>query len=111
MLLGTLLLVLIGALFILLFSPERIPITSRRETEVIFRSWNDTIANLVPKNVFQILTGGADFLLPVYLLSFVLGFQFPFDRTVTQQRSTCLIPRRRSSTTSTVSSSKFSDSE
>jgi Na+/H+-dicarboxylate symporter len=84
MLLGTLLLVLVGALFILLFSPERIPITSRRETEVIFRSWNDTIANLVPKNLFQILTGGADFLLPVYLLSFILGFQFPFDRAVTE---------------------------
>ncbi len=81
---GTLLLVLVGALFILLFSPERIPITSRRETEVIFRSWNDTIANLVPKNLFQILTGGADFLLPVYLLSFILGLQFPFDREVTE---------------------------
>jgi Na+/H+-dicarboxylate symporter len=84
MALGTLLLVLIGALFILLFSPERIPITSRRETEVIFRSWNDTIANLVPKNLFQILTGGSDFLLPLYLLSFVLGLTFPFDRAVTQ---------------------------
>jgi Na+/H+-dicarboxylate symporter len=84
MALGTLLLVLVGALFILLFSPERIPITSRRETELIFKSWNDTIANLIPKNLFQILTGGADFLLPVYLLSFILGLHFPFDRGVTE---------------------------
>ena len=83
MVLGTLILVLVGALFILLFSPERIPITSRRETELIFRSWNDTLANLVPKNLFQILTGGADFLLPVYVLSFILGLHFPFDRGVT----------------------------
>jgi len=80
MVLGTFLLVLVGALFILLFSPERIPITSRRETELIFRSWNDTLANLIPKNLFQILTGGADFLLPVYLLSFILGLHFPFDK-------------------------------
>ena len=84
MALGTLLLVLVGALFILLFSPERIPITSRRETELIFKSWNDTIASLIPKNLFQILTGGADFLLPVYLLSFILGLHFPFDRGVTE---------------------------
>jgi hypothetical protein len=82
--LASLLLVLIGALFILLFSPERIPITSRRETELIFRSWNDTLANLVPKNLFQVLTGGADFLLPVYALSFLLGLHFHFDRTVTE---------------------------
>jgi aerobic C4-dicarboxylate transport protein len=80
MALATIILVLVGALFILVFSPERIPITSRRETELIFRSWNDTLANLVPKNLFQILTGGADFLLPLYLLSFVLGLHFPFDR-------------------------------
>jgi Na+/H+-dicarboxylate symporter len=84
MALGTLLLVLVGALFILLFSPERIPMTSRRETELIFKSWNDTIASLIPKNLFQILTGGADFLLPVYLLSFILGLHFPFDRGVTE---------------------------
>lgn len=84
MALGTLILVLVGALFILLLSPERIPITSRRETELIFRSWNDTLGNLVPKNLFQILTGGADFLLPVYLLSFILGLHFPFDRSVTE---------------------------
>ncbi len=84
MVLGTLLLVLVGALFILLFSPERIPITSRRETELIFKSWNDTIASLVPKNLFQILTGGADFLLPIYVLSFILGLHFPFDRGVTE---------------------------
>lgn len=84
MALGTVLLVLVGALFILLFSPERIPITSRRETELIFRSWNDTLANLVPKNLFQILTGGADFLLPVYVLAFVLGLHFSFDRAVTE---------------------------
>jgi Na+/H+-dicarboxylate symporter len=84
MVLGTLILVLVGALFILLFSPERIPITSRRETELIFRSWNDTLGNLVPKNLFQILTGGADFLLPVYALSFILGLHFPFDRAATE---------------------------
>ncbi len=84
MVLGTFLLVLVGALFILLFSPERIPITSRRETELIFRSWNDTLGNLVPKNLFQILTGGADFLLPVYALSFILGLHFPFDRTASE---------------------------
>lgn len=84
MVLGTFILVLVGALFILLFSPERIPITSRRETELIFRSWNDTLANLVPKNLFQILTGGADFLLPLYVLSFILGLHFPFDRGVTE---------------------------
>jgi Na+/H+-dicarboxylate symporter len=84
MVLATFLLVLIGALFILLFSPERIPITSRRETELIFRSWNDTLGNLVPKNLFQILTGGADFLLPVYLLSFILGLHFPFDRAAAE---------------------------
>jgi Na+/H+-dicarboxylate symporter len=84
MVLASLILVLVGALFILLFSPERIPITSRRETELIFKSWNDTLASLVPKNLFQILTGGADFLLPVYVLSFVLGLHFPFDRGVTE---------------------------
>ena len=84
MVVSSLLLVLIGALFILLFSPERIPITSRRETELIFQSWNDTLANLVPKNLFQILTGGADFLLPVYALSFLLGLHFHFDRAVTE---------------------------
>lgn len=84
MVLGTFLLVLIGALFILLFSPERVPITSRRETELIFQSWNDTLANLVPKNLFQILTGGADFLLPVYTLSFILGLHFPFDKARTE---------------------------
>lgn len=88
MALGTLLLVLVGALFILLFSPERIPITSRRETELIFKSWNDTIASLVPKNLFQILTGGSDFLLPVYVLSFILGLHLPFDRSVTEPTTT-----------------------
>jgi len=81
---ATLVLVIVGALFILLFSPERIPIATRRETELIFQSWNETLANLVPKNLFQILTGGADFLLPVYVLSFILGLHFPFDRKVTE---------------------------
>ncbi len=77
-------LVLLGALLILLFNPEAIPLASRHESALIFKSWNETLIKLVPKNAFEILTGGSDFLLPIYALSFFLGLHFHFDRTITQ---------------------------
>ena len=77
-------LVLVGALLILLFNPEGLPIATRHESVLIFKSWNETLAKLVPRNAFAILTAGSDFLLPLYAFSFFLGLHFRFDRTITQ---------------------------
>lgn len=84
MALFTLILVIIGTLLILIFNPQRIPITTKKESELIFQSWHETFQHLIPQNSFQILTGGADFLLPVYLFSFLLGLHFNFDKDATQ---------------------------
>lgn len=80
MLLLTLLLVFLGSFLILLISPQPIPITSRKESQLIFKNMGDTLANIIPKNAFQILTGGEDFLLPLYVLAFILGLNFSFDK-------------------------------
>ncbi|OHD14879.1 MAG: hypothetical protein A2Z96_07200 [Spirochaetes bacterium GWB1_48_6] len=84
MLLLTFLLVLLGSLIILLVSPQPIPITSRKESQLIFKNIGDTFANILPKNAFQILTGGEDFLLPLYVLSFILGLNLNFDKDMSR---------------------------
>lgn len=80
----TVILVAIGTLLILVFNPQWIPVTMKKESVAIFQGWNDTLKYLVPQNAFQILTGGADFLLPLYAFAFLLGLNFDFDKNSTQ---------------------------
>lgn len=85
--LGSLLAVAFGTLLIFVANPQRVPIASRRETALTFQSWFATLDRLVPRNAFQILPGGEDFLLPIYVLAFLLGWNFTFDREVTKPAS------------------------
>lgn len=80
---ATIILVVLGALFIILFSPKGLGMFSTRSVVTIDHLWNETLSKVFNTNAFQILTQGGNFLLPVYVLSFILGLHLDFDRDST----------------------------
>jgi len=81
---STILLVIIGVIFTLILSPTRIPLIV--ETQSVFNMADQTnsLMMIFPQNMFKVLTGSSNILLPLYFLSFILGMIFFKDREVSE---------------------------
>lgn len=78
------LLVLIGTLSVLVFPPERIPITVEAEKAFAPVSIMDGLRAIFPRNLFSVFWGSGDFLVPLIVLAFLLGVNMDFDRQLTR---------------------------
>jgi Na+/H+-dicarboxylate symporter len=78
------LLVLIGTLSVLVFPPERIPITVEAEKAFTAVSVMDGLRAIFPRNLFSVFWGSGDFLFPLIVLAFLLGVNMDFDRQLTR---------------------------
>ncbi len=77
-------LVLIGTLTVILFSPDRIPIIVEKKMVESFPGYRDILRDLFPQNIFTIFTGSRNYLLPVTFLALVMGLNFSFDKVMTR---------------------------
>jgi len=78
-------LVVIGTLSVLVFPPERIPITTIvAEKTLLPVGILDGLKVVFPRNMFNVFFGSGDFLLPLMVLSFLLGVNLDFDRQLTR---------------------------
>jgi len=77
------LLVVIGILSVMIFSPERIPIIIEAEPALTLPSLQEMVFAVFPKNLFQVLVGSGEILLPLMVLAFLLGTNLTFDLRTT----------------------------
>jgi len=80
---ATVLLVIVGILTVIIFSPQRIPIPVAQETAVRLPGVQETLLTVFPANLFQALSGPAQMLLPLAVLAFLLGLNLNFDLRIT----------------------------
>ncbi len=78
------LLIIIGTLSVLVFPPERIPITIEAERAFNPVSVIEGLKVIFPRNLFGVFFGSGDFLLPIVVLAFLLGLNMDFDRQLTR---------------------------
>ncbi len=80
----SLLLTLIGIVSVVLLSPDRIPIIIEQEAPYSIPGLSEILFSVFPRNVFTVLTGPGNFLLPLSFLAFFLGLNFTFDRSISR---------------------------
>jgi len=80
---ATVLLVIVGILTVIIFSPQRIPIPVAQETAVRLPGVQEPLLTVFPANLFQALSGPAQMLLPLAVLAFLLGLNLNFDLRIT----------------------------
>ena len=80
---ATVMLVVIGILTVLIFSPQRIPIPVAQESATLLPGIKETLLSLFPANLFQALVGSGQILIPLAVLAFLLGLNLNFDLRVT----------------------------
>ena len=78
------LLIIIGTLSVLVFPPERIPITIEADRAFTPVTVIDGLKVIFPRNLFGVFFGSGDFLLPLVVLAFLLGLNMDFDRQLTR---------------------------
>ena len=83
LLLAAVLLIIVGMVTVLLFSPERIPIIVEQEQAIRLPGLRETLLSLFPENLFQALVGPGSIMLPLVLFAFLLGVNLTFDLRVT----------------------------
>ena len=81
---STILLVIIGVIFTLALSPTRIPLIVETQSVFNMADQTDSLLMIFPRNMFKVLTGSSNILLPLYFLSFILGMIFFKDREVSE---------------------------
>ncbi len=84
MVLSGVILVLLGTVTVILFSPERIPIIVENRTVDTFPGYREILGNLFPQNVFTIFAENRNYLLPVTFLALIMGLNFSFDKVMTR---------------------------
>lgn len=77
-------LVIIGTLTVILFSPDRIPIIIEKQTVSHFPGYRTILGDLFPPNIFTIFTTTKNYLLPITFLATILGLNFSFDKVMTR---------------------------
>ena len=77
-------LIIIGTLSVLVFPPERIPITIEADKAFSAVSVMEGLKAIFPRNLFMVFIGNGDFLLPLMVLAFLLGVNLDFDRQLTR---------------------------
>ncbi len=78
----TLTLVFLGTVLSAFLSTPRIPIVVESQNPPDLMSLREALRAVFPYNAFHVFGGNASFFLPLYILSFVLGLHFSFDRTL-----------------------------
>jgi aerobic C4-dicarboxylate transport protein len=78
------LLIVIGTLSVLVFPPERIPITIEAGRSFAPVGIMEGLKVIFPRNLFAVFFGSGDFLLPLMVLAFLLGVNMDFDRQLTR---------------------------
>lgn len=81
---ATLVLVLIGVVVTMIVSPTRIPLIVETQSQLYLEGQRETIFSLFPRNLFTVFTGNSNILLPLYFLSFLLGFTMFKDKEVSE---------------------------
>lgn len=81
---ATLLLVIIGVIITLIFSPTRIPLIVESQTVFDLANQTDSLMMIFPRNMFVVLTGDSNVILPLYFLSFTLGVILYKDREISE---------------------------
>ena len=69
-----------GIVVTTIFSPERIPIETVEQIEVLGLSVAENILDIFPSNMFSVLAGGGSYLFPVCVFAFFLGMGLSYDR-------------------------------
>jgi aerobic C4-dicarboxylate transport protein len=83
LLLATVLLIIVGMVTVLVFSPERIPIIVEQEQAIQLPGLKETLLGLFPGNLFQVFVGSGSIMLPLVLFAFLLGVNLTFDLRIT----------------------------
>ncbi len=83
LIISTVLLVVVGVASVLIFSP-RIPILTMTAAPPQIPGVMETFYSIFPRNVFSVLVGDGNILLPIIILSFILGANLTFDRIITR---------------------------
>jgi Na+/H+-dicarboxylate symporter len=78
------LLIIIGTLSVLMFPPERIPITIEADRAFTAVSVLDGLKAIFPRNLFSVFFGSGEFLFPLMVVAFLLGVNMDFDRQLTR---------------------------
>jgi aerobic C4-dicarboxylate transport protein len=78
-----LILVVVGIVSVLIFSPQRIPIPVAQENATRLPGIQETLLNIFPSNLFQVFAGSGQILIPLAVLAFLLGANLNFDPRVT----------------------------
>ena len=69
-----------GVIVTAIFSPERIPIETIEQQEILGLAIGDNFLELFPSNMFSVLAKDGVYLLPFCVLAFFLGIGLNFDR-------------------------------
>jgi len=70
-----------GILVTAIFSPNRIPIETVEQIEVLRLDVANNVLDLFPSNMLSVLAGGGIYLFPVCVFAFFLGIGLNYDRT------------------------------
>ncbi|MBN2657495.1 MAG: dicarboxylate/amino acid:cation symporter [Spirochaetales bacterium] len=81
---STVVLVIIGVTVTMIISPSRIPLIVETRSLFDLEDQRNTIMSIFPQNMFTLFTGNSNILLPIYFLSFILGFIMYRDREVSE---------------------------
>ncbi|MBB6482361.1 dicarboxylate/amino acid:cation symporter [Spirochaeta isovalerica] len=81
---STVLLVSIGVLVTIIISPSRIPLIVETRSLFDLADQRNTFMSIFPQNMFTLFTGNSNVLLPIYFLSFILGFIMYRDKEVSE---------------------------
>jgi Na+/H+-dicarboxylate symporter len=77
------LVIVLGILAVLIFSPARIPI-NEEQAEALFLNTGNDILKIFPSNMFAAIVNEGIYLLPVSVFAFFLGLGLSYDRNYTK---------------------------
>jgi len=69
-----------GIVVTTIFSPERIPIETVGQVEVMMLSVSENIMEIFPSNMFSVLSGSGIYIFPVCVFAFFLGMGLSYDK-------------------------------
>jgi Na+/H+-dicarboxylate symporter len=77
--------ILLGILVTLLFTPGEIPIRVEEQSEAVSLNTGDNVLDLFPSNMLSVLGGSGTFLFPFCVFAFFLAMGLSYDRNYTKQ--------------------------
>jgi Na+/H+-dicarboxylate symporter len=77
---ASVLVIFLGIMATLIYSPERVPIETLEQAEIINIDPASSILELFPSNMFSVFAGSGVFIFPVCVFAFFLGIGLNYDR-------------------------------